>query len=720
MRNIHAKSTMRSNTALAVASTSALAAGMAQGAVLYTQQNLVYPLPSVPASTPFDITGDGTNDFSLGFDGIDTANAQKPYIQGMATTSTVSTAVLGRTSTKSGQFGPWEPGLPVTPFGGMIDGSSLTPIFTARAYLDQDGNANYVGDWPSNARTDGYVGVEVVDTASSTTNFGWLHLIYDGTASPASLTLVDSGYETTPGEGIEAGATNELGAPVFYKLPTPQTVFWGSTLQLQSLALGAPPPVFQWRARAVGSGAFTNLTDAGVFSGTTTSNLTINGASAATMLDYTVVVSNSLGAVTSSPPATLTVVSPAATPSPQVLFPGVAARFNVSVAPGLNPTYVWRKSGSNLSDSGRISGSSTAHLQVSNVQAGDAASYDVVLTSGSLVVTSSVATLAILPAASESTYESALVAAGPWAYYRLDETGDPSSGSVVAWDNAGGYNGVYGTNVSNGFTGVAGPRASDGYPGFASTNTAASFSEYTPYCWIPLPPWNLNTDTATMLAWINPADNQLSLGGVLFTGTDNPTSAGIRYFYQYNSATHYFDIGYAWNDVTTSCVFWDSQILPPIGQWSMVAAVIQPRSGTIYVFNTNGINIATNDGTTTFAPFNPFTNQVMPFAQAEYIGTDHEDTSGARNFYGAIDEVAVFKRALSQNDLQTIYNAALGIAPVKLQIALVGGNVQVTWPTGHLLESTAVNGPWTTNSLAVSPYTVPPTNQSRFYRVRVQ
>ena len=58
--------------------------------------------------------------------------------------------------------------------------------------------------------------------------------------------------------------------------------------------------------------------------------------------------------------------------------------------------------------------------------------------------------------------------------------------------------------------------------------------------------------------------------------------------------------------------------------------------------------------------------------------------------------------------------------PFRLQIGLVGGNVQVTWPKGQLLESATVNGPWTTNSLAVSPYTVPPTNHSKFYRVQVQ
>lgn len=296
---------------------------MAQGAVHYSQYNTTFPLPSTPAGVPFDINGDGTNEFTFGFDGATTANPQKPYVQGMPATNGIGSAVLGRYNLDSD--GTVAYGEPVTAFGTMIDSHYLTPAATVNGYgiaqsegfLDQEGGGSYayVGDWPSGARTEGYVGVELYDVENTTTNFGWVHVIFDGTASPVNLTLVDSGYEDLQGLGIEAGATNELGAPVFYKLPTSQTVSWGSTVQMKSLALGAPAPTFQWEARAIGSGNFTNLTDAGVFSGTTTSNLTINGASAASMLDYVVVVSNSLGAITSSPPAALTVVSPAATPT---------------------------------------------------------------------------------------------------------------------------------------------------------------------------------------------------------------------------------------------------------------------------------------------------------------------------------------------------------------------------------------------------------------------
>jgi hypothetical protein len=126
------------------------------------------------------------------------------------------------------------------------------------------------------------------------------------------------------------------------------------------------------------------------------------------------------------------------------------------------------------------------------------------------------------------------------------------------------------------------------------------------------------------------------------------------------------------------------------------------------------------DGTVS-GPFTPCTNLVMGFDTPEYIGTNPDGTSGTRNFYGAIDEVAVFKRAMGSNDLQTLYNAALGIlSPVNLQIARSGNNVQLTWGTlGRLLEASSVKGPWTTNSLAASPYMVSPTNTQKFYRVLV-
>jgi hypothetical protein len=59
---------------------------------------------------------------------------------------------------------------------------------------------------------------------------------------------------------------------------------------------------------------------------------------------------------------------------------------------------------------------------------------------------------------------------------------------------------------------------------------------------------------------------------------------------------------------------------------------------------------------------------------------------------------------------------------VTVSATLTGGNnLTITWPQGILLESTNVLGPWTTNSLATSPFMVNTTNGPQMYfKVKVQ
>ena len=133
-----------------------------------------------------------------------------------------------------------------------------------------------MGDWGVNNYTEGYVGLEMYDNSGlSKTNFGWVRLIYDRWAKV--LTLVDYAYESTPGVGIIAGATNDTGAPIIYALPQSQTVSVGARVPLNVVALASPAPAYQWRAGPVGQGVYTNLTDAGSISGSGTATLTING-----------------------------------------------------------------------------------------------------------------------------------------------------------------------------------------------------------------------------------------------------------------------------------------------------------------------------------------------------------------------------------------------------------------------------------------------------------
>ena len=60
------------------------------------------------------------------------------------------------------------------------------------------------------------------------------------------------------------------------------------------------------------------------------------------------------------------------------------------------------------------------------------------------------------------------------------------------------------------------------------------------------------------------------------------------------------------------------------------------------------------------------------------------------------------------------------VQPVPLGIASFPGQVTLTWPVGVLLEATNIDGPWTTNFGATSPYSIEPAQSVQFYRIFLQ
>ncbi len=95
----------------------------------------------------------------------------------------------------------------------------------------------------------------------------------------------------------------------------------------------------------------------------------------------------------SLPPA---VTAPVITGQPfnQTIVAGQTATFAVGVS-GAQVSYQWRKGGSNLNNAGRITGATSATLTITNIQAGDTGSYDVVVTNSTGQVTSNAATLTV-------------------------------------------------------------------------------------------------------------------------------------------------------------------------------------------------------------------------------------------------------------------------------------------------------------------------------------
>jgi len=91
--------------------------------------------------------------------------------------------------------------------------------------------------------------------------------------------------------------------------PQPTSVYNGQTATLAVGASGTAPLSYQWQKSNVGGSVFTNLSNGGRFSGATSNALSISSLVASDTADYQVVVTSSYGSVTSSPAATLTVVT---------------------------------------------------------------------------------------------------------------------------------------------------------------------------------------------------------------------------------------------------------------------------------------------------------------------------------------------------------------------------------------------------------------------------
>jgi hypothetical protein len=346
-------------------------------------------------------------------------------------------------------------------------------------------------------------------------------------------------------------------------------------------------------------------------------------------------------------------------PGPQLLYAGGIAHFTVGATANTFPplTYQWRKGGVNLNDGGNISGATNATLTVTGVSAGDAANYDVVVFNANGSATSAPAALTIVPLSGE-VYEAAVAAAKPSAFYQLNEVGDPATNNSPTYDYAGGYNGTYGTAVQNGNPtyNIAGPAAAAGYPGFAGANTAAQFANLNAASRVPVTSWNLNTNTVTITAWINPSGPQTAFSAIVFC-RGGGTVAGLNYA-GYTDINGNSTLGYHWNDQWETRT-WNSGLVAPPGQWSFVALVVTPSKATIHVMNTNGLASASQD----------FTHIVQSFSGTTLIGDDSGGTAGARVFNGTIDDVAVFNRSLSRSELIMLFTNASSVtayAPVIL------------------------------------------------------
>jgi Concanavalin A-like lectin/glucanases superfamily/Immunoglobulin I-set domain len=247
--------------------------------------------------------------------------------------------------------------------------------------------------------------------------------------------------------------------------------------------------------------------------------------------------------------------------------------------------------------------------------------------------------------------ESAVAALTPYAFYQLNELNDPATtlGGATAFDTANSFNGLYGVAVQNGnaIYSIAGPVPStDGLTGFDPANTAGQFVNNTANSVLTLPSLGLNTNTVTITSWINPNVPEAANTGIFFC-RGGSSIAGFNYGGVFDPTLGNYPLTYNWNN-DPATYNWSSGILPPANLWSLVALVVTPTNATIYLLNTNGL----------VSSQHIYPHAVVPFNGTTLIGGDSLGIN--RTFSGRIDDVAVFNKALTRDQLFSMFYAASG------------------------------------------------------------
>lgn len=372
--------------------------------------------------------------------------------------------------------------------------------------------------------------------------------------------------------------------------------------------------------------------------------------------------------VTSSPPS-ITLEPPAS----ETLLAG--ATLNAAVSNVGNPPFVYRW----YFDNGQtpVSTSESPALTISNVQPSDGGSYTCVVSNQYGATTSSPLILTVV---TPSKYQQSLISLGPIAYWPLNETN-----GAVAHDVVGDNNGTY---VGGCTLEQPGPTNSI----FGPSSHSVLFDGTSGYVDIPDGPFNI-TGPITTVAWVKILSVPNFAG--LFGHGDSSWRMSIN-----NNGEPGASDGNA-IDATAPASIAD-------GNWHMVAysytGVPGNNNGLLYV---DGTFVASQNVTS--AP--PGDDLDVWIGGSPDYGTE-------RLLNAEIANAAVFPQALSAAQIYDLETGAYA-EPVTLTIAHSGTEVTLSWPAGTLLEAPTLLGPWTTNSVAVPPYTVPITGSNQFFKVLV-
>jgi Immunoglobulin I-set domain/Immunoglobulin domain len=203
---------------------------------------------------------------------------------------------------------------------------------------------------------------------------------------PITVTCVSPGNASLS-QNITITITGQSGptAPSIVTQPSPTNAILGSNASFTVAASGTSPLVYLWQKGG------TALSNGGRVSGSTTTTLTIASVTNSDVANYSVVVSNSAGSVTSSPAALGVIIPPKVTtqPSNNTVIAGGNVSFSVTASGTAPLSYQW------LFNGGNISGQTSATLSLINVTTNNAGNYSVLVANAGGSVVSSNATLVV-------------------------------------------------------------------------------------------------------------------------------------------------------------------------------------------------------------------------------------------------------------------------------------------------------------------------------------
>ncbi len=603
----------------------------------------------------------------------------------------------------------------------MVEGSSLTP------HLFEQDTSVFLGTY-----------IPTTSTSSGSPTSGANYMFFNNglTNDAVLLRLQSIGY----GAGLNAFQF----VPVFPVPPTTTAPTFSPGSEVYALApttvtesaTGDPfhPQLwYQWFSDDASGGP---VTDPILNATNSTLLVTPTNNPTAYQIQYLCMVSNIFGVSTSSP-ATLTVDTAVApfltqdtTPGPGnglatvYAYAGGSISFSAAFG-GTPPTYLWQSNSVNMSDSADILGTTTTTLTMNNLPLSASASYDLTATNqigGAASDPASLVVLADPPAPDASAaYPYDVFTNGPVAYWRFSETTDNAGNSVQAYDYSGNnHDATYGIGAYDNQTGPS-PSQQPQLVGFEAGNTGVALLNNQNNSFLIAPDLNLNVNTVTITAWINPSGVVGNSWGLFMWRGPNGDAAGFG-FDGGNSSNSVAELGYIWNTNSPSTYNSHSGLYVPLNQWSFVTLVITPTNSTIYLYYVDANTGATN----LLKSVQNIPNGPEAFSGGTtWIGSDN---SAGNNFNGSIDEVAVFNKSLSEPQVQDLFLKAIdavGVVPVVADATIYpaasvysGQNVRLragytgTDPLSLQWQSSPDGTTWTdvagatSSSLLVNPLTV--------------